>query len=102
MSEQTANRGGRGPHPLTALLQAIREKHKMSQLKVELCMELPVNTLRHLEKGRRSLPHLEHGLAAWVKRFLDCVKADPDERKQVLEVMSRQVLTDLSELLDDM
>ena len=64
-------------------------------------MGLPINTLRHIEKGRRPLPGLQSGLSGWVRRFLGCVGADPQERRQVLDVMSRQILAEFSELLDD-
>ncbi|HEV7128771.1 MAG TPA: hypothetical protein VGN32_15175 [Ktedonobacterales bacterium] len=76
-------------------------RHDTSQLVVETCMRIPVNTLRHIEKNRRALPKLEQGLAGWVKRFLDCVHATPQERATTIELMSRQVLRELSELLDD-
>lgn len=88
-------------HPLVAHLQGLRERHKMSQRKVERCMEITDDTLRHVEKGRRPLPRLEQGLAAWVNRFLQCIDATPEERKEVIELMSRQILLELSELLDD-
>jgi hypothetical protein len=73
----------------------------MSQLRVEVCMEIPIDTLRHMERGRRPLPPLEHGLSLWVKRYLDCVKADAEERQQVIDLMSRQILVEFSELLAD-
>ena len=101
MSKQGVNQGSRGRHPLVSLLRAIRKQHKMSQLRVEVCMELPINTLRHIERGRRPLPRRAHGLSLWIKRYLDCVKADTDERKQVVELMSRQILVEFSELLED-
>lgn len=64
-------------------------------------MEITDDTLRHIEKGRRPLPRLEQGLAQWVHRFLLCVQATPEERRDVVELMSRQVLNELSYILDD-
>lgn len=86
---------------LVAVLQAIRQAHGVSQLKVEVAMGLPINTLRHIEKGRRQLPDLQNGLSRWVKEFLACVGATPQERKLVLDVLSRQILLEFSELLDE-
>lgn len=87
--------------PLVEHLKALRERHNVSQRKLERCMEITDDTLRHIEKGRRPLPRLEQGLAQWINRFLRCVEATAEERHDVIELMSRQILHELSDLLDD-
>lgn len=85
---------------LVELLKAVRERHQISQRKVERCMEITDDTIRHIERGRRPLPRLDQGLAKWVNRFLQCVQATPEERRDVIELMSRQIIHELSDLLD--
>ncbi|HEY7020891.1 MAG TPA: helix-turn-helix transcriptional regulator [Ktedonobacterales bacterium] len=85
-----------------ALMKAIREAHGMTQLQVAMEMGIAQDTYRHIEKGRRPLPDVRNGeLGKWMRSFLDAVDAAPDERQYMKEVVSRLVLHELSDLLDD-
>jgi len=87
---------------LVHLLRRVREAHGLSQADVEVCMGLAPDTYRHIERGRRLLPDLWHGLVEWVRQFEACVGATTDERKAILEALSRAIIDRLAELLDDL
>jgi transcriptional regulator with XRE-family HTH domain len=88
--------------PVLALMKAIREAHGMTQLQVAMEMGIAEGTYRHIEKGRRPLPDIRNGvLGKWMRSFLDAVNATADERQYMKEVVSRQILHELSDLLDD-
>jgi transcriptional regulator with XRE-family HTH domain len=88
--------------PLLALMKRIREAHGMSQVQVAACMGIAEDTYRHIEKGRRPLPTIRQGaLARWMRSFLDCVNATPNEQRRVKELTSRVILEELSYLLED-
>jgi hypothetical protein len=88
--------------PLVEILRTVRERHNKSQEKVEECLGLARGTIRHLEAGRRQLPDFRHSLVMWVKSWEDCVGATRQERRQILEAMSRDILGQFSVLVDDL
>ncbi len=90
------------PDPLVDLLKSIRKAHGISQEAIEDCMELPDGTYRHFERGRRKLPDYRSGLTAWIKKFEDCVTASSKERRQILELLSHEIVDQFSDLLDDL
>lgn len=87
--------------PLIDLLKRVRKAHGMSQSYVELRMGLPHGTYRHIERGRRPLPDIRHGLVDWIRSFEIAVGATPEERKEILVELSRVILNELSGLLED-
>jgi transcriptional regulator with XRE-family HTH domain len=74
---------------LTERLKAIRNRSGRSRREVAKCMEIGIDTLRLYENANRPLPDFLHGLIAWVKKFLECVDATPDEQQEVLILASR-------------
>ena len=87
--------------PFVNLLRTIREQHDVSQRRLAKCMRILAATYRHIERGRRPLPDFRHGLVAWIKRWEDCVGCTREERQEILDQLSRQILTEFSVLLDD-
>jgi transcriptional regulator with XRE-family HTH domain len=87
--------------PLVRLLKRVRKAHKATQAYVEECMNLPQDTYRHIERGRRALPDLRHDLVDWVQRFENCVDASKEERQEILEELSRFILEQFQRLLRD-
>jgi transcriptional regulator with XRE-family HTH domain len=87
--------------PLVRLLKRVREAHKVSQAYVDECMDLPENTYRHIERGRRPLPDFRHDLADWVQRFENCVGASKEERRAILQELSRSIVEQFERLLRD-
>lgn len=88
--------------PLVVLLKNIRTAHKCSQAAVADCMGIATDAYRHIERGRRPLPDFRHHLVAWVRDFEECVQASIEERKQLLTLLTDQVLRDFSILIDDL
>ena len=88
--------------PLVRLLRRVRKKHKKSQASVEECMDLPVGTYRHIERGRRSLPDFRQNLVDWVRKFEECVEATREERREILDELSRSILDQFQRLLQDL
>lgn len=102
MSKQTNANAARSSHPLVVLLREIRERHPETSLtEIEACMGIPFDTLRHIEKGRRPLPGLQDGLGRWILHLLDCVRATSEERAMVEAMLSRIIVMEWSEDLDD-
>ena len=87
--------------PLVALLKEIRRSHKVSQRNLEACMELPEDTYRHIETGRRRLPDYRNNLVEWVQKFANCINANADERQRILDLMSTEVIEQFSRVLDN-
>jgi len=91
----------RAQHPLVVLLKTIRNQHPQISLPdIEVCMNIPVDTLRHIEKGRRPLPGLQDGLSKWISLFLDCMHATVEERQQVRRLAARVLILEWSDELD--
>lgn len=91
----------RAKHPLVVLLGTIRRHHRgISLPDIEVCMEIPIDTLRHIEKGRRPLPGIQDGLSRWLERFLHCVQATDHERQEVRLLAARVLLLEWSDELD--
>jgi transcriptional regulator with XRE-family HTH domain len=88
-------------HPLVRTLKQVRNAHNVSQEQLNDCMLLPKNTYRHIERGRRQLPDLQHKLAEWVQTFEDCVHATTEERQLILKTLSAYILELLYPLLPD-
>lgn len=86
--------------PLVQQLAAVRKAHSVSQLTLEMRMLLPVDTIRHIERGRRPLPDLHKGLVEWVKRYLECVGATSEERDRIVLALHADVLSHFSVMLD--
>jgi hypothetical protein len=102
MSKQNNANAARSNHPLVVLLREIRERHsEVTLTEIEACMDIPFDTLRHIEKGRRPLPGLQDGLGRWILRMLDCVQATPEEREMVETLLSRIILMEWSEELGE-
>jgi hypothetical protein len=94
--------GSRARHPLVVLIKTIRKRHPQISLPdIEVCMNIPIDTLRHIEKGRRPLPGLQDGLSKWIARFLDCVHATVEERQQVRLLAARVLLLEWGDELDE-
>jgi len=87
--------------PLVRLLKRVRKAHNVTQAYVEECMQLPPDTYRHIERGRRALPDLRHDLVDWVQRFENCINASKEERREILEELSRSILDQFRRLLRD-
>jgi DNA-binding XRE family transcriptional regulator len=87
--------------PLLALMKTIREAHNRSQLDVAVCMGIAEDTYRHIEKGRRPLPHIQRGFGHWIRSFLICVGATPDEKARLKELAWRLFLEEWGRDLDD-
>jgi DNA-binding XRE family transcriptional regulator len=87
--------------PLLALMKAIRQAHRMSQVQVAACMSIAEDTYRHIEKGRRPLPRIQRGFGRWIRSFLTCVGATPDEESRLRELAWRLFLQEWSHDLDD-
>jgi hypothetical protein len=87
--------------PLMGILKRIRVAHGMSQSALEECMDLPHDTYRHVENGRRALPDMKHGLGAWVQAFEACVGPTTEEHETIVHVLSRSILDQLAVLLQD-
>lgn len=90
------------PDPLVVLLVGIRKAHGLSQKALEEGMKLPEGTIRHIEIGRRRLPDFRQGLIAWIRNFQVCVNASERERKQILDLLSKEILKQFGGLLDDL
>jgi hypothetical protein len=90
------------PDPLVVLLIGIRKAHGLSQKAVEVGMHLPEGTIRHIEIGRRKLPDFQNGLIVWIRNFQACVHASELERKQILDLLSKEILKQFGDLLDDL
>lgn len=88
--------------PLVALLKKVRERHGVTQAKLDEYMGLPPGTYRHIERERRPLPDYRGDLVDWIRQFEDCVQATREERKEILQVMSQQVLAEFDKLLRDL
>lgn len=93
----------RREHPLVKLLRRIRRRHRKSQTEVEACMNIPFQTLKHIENGHQRLPGLQAGpglpIGQWIELWLDCVKATKDEREQVRDVLMHALLGRLADEL---
>lgn len=87
--------------PLVRLLKRVRESHGVKLARLEECMHLPQGTYRHIERGRRRLPDFRQDLVPWIQSFENCVGATPEERKAILEKLSRQILDQFDVLLRD-
>jgi hypothetical protein len=83
-------------------LKAVRERHGVSIGDVERHMGLPRDTYRHIERRRRPLPDLDHGLVAWLRAFLRAVGATTGEEKEALRLASQALLQQFSHWLDDL
>jgi hypothetical protein len=103
MSKQSDDNAARRNHPLVVLLREIRERHRdeVTMTEIEACMGIPFDTLRHIEKGRRSLPGLQDGLGHWIRELLDCMRATPEEHELVKTLLARVILMEWSEELGD-
>jgi hypothetical protein len=86
--------------PLLTLIKSIREEHKRTQIQVAVCMHIAEDTYRHIEKGRRPLP-IRRGFGRWIRSFLNCVGATPDEQSRLKELAWRLFLEEWSHDLDD-
>jgi transcriptional regulator with XRE-family HTH domain len=82
--------------PLTNVLADIRQSHHLSQKEVEILMEVPEGTIRHIEAGRRSPPDFSHGRVAWARKFMRCVQATKEEEIRVHDVLTREILQQFS------
>jgi len=87
--------------PLVVQFKKIREAHKKTQSEIESCMKIPLDSYRHIERGRRPLPDFRTGLKQWVKDFVRCVEATDDERKQIHYLLSEQIVLQYSFLIED-
>jgi hypothetical protein len=86
---------------LVSLLEQTRKAHRKSQAQVEVCMELPQDTYRHIEHGRRPLPDIRNGLTDWMLKFEECIQASTEEREKILQELSRVTLEQFERLLKD-
>ena len=86
--------------PILALMQTIRREHGRTQIQIATCMAIDEDTYRHIEKGRRPLPDIRRGFSRWIRAFLDCAGATPNERVDMTELASRVFLEELSHILD--
>jgi hypothetical protein len=79
-------RQARSNHPLVQRLKQLRKRHKKSLIDVEVCMGLPIGTLRLIEEGHRPLPPLigrdGENFGEWYQRWLACVMPTDDEREE--------------------
>jgi hypothetical protein len=64
-------------------------------------MGLAQDTYRHIEKARRMMPDVFHGMADWISDFLRCVQATDTERTALVELAARLAVEELSRALDD-
>ncbi len=83
-------------------LKAIRTGHGPSQLVVAACMGIHPDSLRHIESGLRPIPDFLHGRIAWIRSFLKCVEATPEEEREALELAARSVVEQFDEWLRDL
>ncbi len=82
---------------LVVFLKALREDHDKTPVEVAVCMSYAYDYYRRLESGRRNLPDYRHGLVQWVRRFLRCVEATPEEEQHGLELMAREFTVQFAE-----
>lgn len=89
------------PDPLLDKMKVMRLRQHMSQRQVAGCMGIATGSYRHIEKGRRSLPDVRHGLVKWMRQFQNCVNASPEERRELMNLLANVVLYEFSLMLDD-
>jgi hypothetical protein len=64
-------------------------------------MGIRTDSLRHIEKGRRPLPDFLHGRIVWVRSYLKCVGATPNEEQEAISLASHEFLGQFEEWLHD-
>jgi hypothetical protein len=93
--------GDKPPRDLVEFMKALRERRGMSIGDVERCMKIPTDTYRHIERRRRPLPDFQHGLIEFVRGYLQCVDATPEEDEVALKLASDAFVLQFAEWLDD-
>jgi len=77
--------------PLVGRLRAIRRQHRISQLTLASCMNLPQQAIKKIEDGLQQLPGVQKGsgpsLHEWIEIWLACVEASPGERQEVEDLL---------------
>jgi transcriptional regulator with XRE-family HTH domain len=87
--------------PLLKLMKSLRTSHQRTQIQIAACMHIAEDTYRHIEKGRRPLPGYRRGFGRWIRSFLDCVGATPEEERRLKELAWRTFLEEWSHDLDE-
>jgi len=68
-------------------------------------MDIPVQTLKQIEEGRRPLPGLQEdpgdAISVWIQKWFACVGVSDDERTYVEDLLETAVLGRLRERLID-
>jgi transcriptional regulator with XRE-family HTH domain len=83
-----------------AYLIQVRNAHGKKKSEVARCMGMTLNAYRHYETGKSHLPDFLHGRMAWVRKFLECVGATPDEIEHARGIAASQVLREFEDRLD--
>jgi DNA-binding XRE family transcriptional regulator len=86
--------------PILELMKTIREDHERTQIQIAACMDIAEDTYRHIEKGRRPLPDIRRGFSRWIREFLECAGATPEERVRMRELAARLFVEELSHIMD--
>lgn len=90
-------------HPLVKRMQEIRKRHGVALVEVEGCMQIPYQTLRQIEEGRRPLPPLISNtgtmFSEWFASWLRCVGCSDAERFELEDLLMHIVLGRSSRLL---
>jgi hypothetical protein len=91
------------PEPdLIAFMKTLRLRSGKSLKAVEECMNVGADTYRHVESRLRPPRDFQHGFIAWLRDFLRCVDATPEDEKHAIDLAARAILDQFADWMDDL
>lgn len=84
--------GQKPPRDLVDLMKALRKRSGLSIGDVERTMKIPKDTYRHIERRRRPLPTVDRGLIEFVRSYLACVGATPEDETEAFQLATHTVV----------
>lgn len=87
---------------LIAFMKELRLRSKKSRRSVEDCMQVGKDTYRQVETYYRPPPDFQHGFVQWLRDFLRCVGATPEEEQTAMDLASRVLVKQFADWMDDL